>query len=84
MGHLFCTPSNSAAEVGIYFFKVATSITSDTRGIHFLGPTSTARGTVSQLLSATASTHTPAAESGSFGVGNFLNLAFLKAVFVSD
>lgn len=66
-------PGNSAAAVGIYFLQVAPSKTSDTRGIHFLGLASTARNTEPQLLSA--------AVSGDFSVGNFQNLAFLKACF---
>lgn len=51
-----CAPGNSVATVGIYSLKVAPSKTSDTRGIHFLGLTSTARNTESQPLSAAAST----------------------------
>lgn len=51
-----CAPGNSAAAVGIYFLKAALSKTSDTRGIHFLGLSSTARNMEAQLLSAAEST----------------------------
>lgn len=48
-------PGNSAAAVGIYFLKAAPSTTSDTRGIHFLGLTATARNSELHLLSAAVS-----------------------------
>lgn len=59
-------PGNSAATVGIYFLRAAPSKTSDIRGIHFLGLTSTARNTESQLLSAAASTRPGILASGIF------------------
>lgn len=81
MGHFFCAPSNSAAENGIYFFKVAASIMSDTRGIHFLGLTS--RAMVSHLLSAIASTRV-CCRIWDLRHPQFSELGFLKAVFISD
>lgn len=36
-GHFSCSPSNGAADAGIYSFRAATSIMSELRGTRFLG-----------------------------------------------